>query len=144
MKPSAMAWAVVLAGAAVTPALAQGASKPAADRCANMARATLPGLDLQITKAQEVPAAPPGTVRPSQFQPPLAVVVPAYCLVEGAFERRTGEGGKAYAIGFALAHGCSTGGREAMQAAQRYPEGCCQSNANSSPLGVDRAGGLGS
>ena len=103
MKPSAMAWALVLAGAAVTPAMAQAPLKPAAVRCADMARASLPGLDLQMTKAQEVPAAPPGTVRPSQFQPPLSVAVPAYCLVEGAFERRTGAGGKPYAIGFALA-----------------------------------------
>lgn len=102
MHPSAwLASAVVLAAAAASPALAQ--SPPAAGRCAAMARAGAPGVDLQITKAQEIPGAAPGTVRASPFEPPVAVPIPAYCLVEGVFERRTGAGGKPYAIGFALA-----------------------------------------
>jgi feruloyl esterase len=42
-------------------------------------------------------------VRVSPSAPPLSVAVPAYCLIEGSFERRTGAGGKPYAFNFALA-----------------------------------------
>jgi feruloyl esterase len=75
----------------------------AAQRCADLARFTLPGSDLQITKAEEVPPAAPGTVRPSPFGPPVGVAIPAYCRIEGSFERRTGAGGKPYAISIAMA-----------------------------------------
>jgi len=89
-----------------TGALAQAPSSSsiaAARRCADMAGFTIAGSDLQITKAEAVPAAAPGTVRPSSFGPPLKVGVPSYCRIEGAFERRTGAGGKPYAIQIALA-----------------------------------------
>jgi pimeloyl-ACP methyl ester carboxylesterase len=78
-----------------SPALAQ--------RCARLAQFTLPGSDLQISRAEEVAPAAPGTVRVSPSRPPLSIAVPAYCLIEGSFERRTGAGGKPYALGFALA-----------------------------------------
>jgi pimeloyl-ACP methyl ester carboxylesterase len=89
--------ATILVGAAASPAFAATRS------CADMAKASLPGFDLQISKAQAVAAAAAGTVRLSPISPPIPVAMPAYCLVEGSFERRTGAGGKPYAIGFALA-----------------------------------------
>ena len=135
MKPNALVIsAIVLVGATATPALAQAPLKPVAGRCADMARASLPGLDLQITKAREVPPAAPGTVRPSSFQPPLAVAMPAYCLVEGAFERRTGAGGKPYAIGFALALPDDWNGRFLFQG------GGGLNGAVNPPLGAQAAG----
>jgi feruloyl esterase len=127
----ALAWTAAAPAPAATP---EAPSQPAARKCADMARASLPGVDLQITKAQEVPAAPPGTVRPSQFQPPLAVAMPAYCLVEGSFERRTGAGGKPYAIGFALALPDAWNGRFLFQG------GGGLNGAVNPPLGAQAAG----
>ena len=84
----------VLAALTCAPAAAQSPAD-----CAALARFTLPGVVLEITKAERVPAgpmpAPPG-VEPSG-------TLPAHCRVEGALERRTGVGGKPYAINFALA-----------------------------------------
>jgi len=74
-----------------------------AQHCADLARFTLPGSDLQISKPEEVPSAAPGTARTSASAPPLSVAMPAYCRIEGSFERRTGAGGKPYALNFALA-----------------------------------------
>ena len=91
---------------AALPASAQPAasrSVTAARRCADLARFTLPGSDLQISRAEEVPAAAAGTVRVAPFLPPLNAAMPAYCRIEGSFERRTGAGGKPYALDFALA-----------------------------------------
>src|SRR6185437_7675075 len=65
---------------------------------------TLPGTDLKIDKAEAMSPAPPNTVK---IQPPLpatvSVPLPAYCRVDGSFERRTGVGGRAYAFGIAVA-----------------------------------------
>jgi len=91
---------------AVLPESAQPAaadSGSAAQRCTDLARFTLPGSDLQISKAEKIALAAPGTLRLSPSAPPLSVAMPAYCRIEGAFERRIGVGGKSYALGFALA-----------------------------------------
>jgi hypothetical protein len=82
---------------------AASGSVPAAQRCAGLARFTLPDSDLQIASAEEIPPAARGTVRVSASAQPLSVAVPAYCLIEGSFERRTGDGRKPYALDFALA-----------------------------------------
>jgi feruloyl esterase len=100
----AAAMAVIVAGAAGG-ARAQGASSPVgpARQCASMQGLSLPGMSLRITKAEAVPEAAPGTVRPSQFGPPIAVATPAYCRLDGVMDERSGVDGKPYAIGFALA-----------------------------------------
>jgi feruloyl esterase len=102
--------AAVLAGLAFCAGAAHAESAPAAGApikpvrsCSGFAGYTLASVGLQITKATPVPAAAPGTVRPSSFGPPIAVAVPSYCLLEGTFERRTGSDGKPYAIAIALA-----------------------------------------
>ena len=103
---------------AVVPALAatpQASSVASSRHCADMVAFTLPGSDLQISKAEEVPPAPPGTVRVTPFLPPLNVAMPGYCRIEGSFERRTGAGGKPYAIGFAMALPDSWNGRFLFQ-----------------------------
>ena len=99
---------IVLMGLAALagPAWAQGSgSSPVApvQKCGSLVGFTLPGSGLQITKAEAVPPAAPGTVRSSPFGPPVAVAMPSYCKVEGSLERRTGFGGKHYEIGIALA-----------------------------------------
>jgi feruloyl esterase len=106
---SRRAWAAAAVAAAVASAAgaarAEAGSSPVAParRCAEMAGLTLPGSTLRVTRAEAVPAAAPGTVRPSQFGPPIPVAVPAYCKLEGVIDPRTGADGKPYAIGFALA-----------------------------------------
>jgi pimeloyl-ACP methyl ester carboxylesterase len=80
-----------------------GTAAQAAPDCAAMARLALADEKLEITSAQIVPAAPPGTVRASAFAAPIAVPIPAYCKVSGVINRRTGVGGKAYGLGFELA-----------------------------------------
>jgi feruloyl esterase len=98
------AFAGLLLGVCATHAQAAPAPVIApAKHCADLAKLSLAGLDLQVAKAESVPAAAPGTVRPSSFGPPIAAGVPGYCLVEGSFERRTGADGKPYALGFAIA-----------------------------------------
>ncbi len=99
-----------LAAAALCGALALGAAEAQAQTqtgparsCADLAGFRIAGSTMEITKAEVVPAAAPGTVRPSPFGPPIAAGVPAFCRVEGVIDRRTGVGGKPYAIRFALA-----------------------------------------
>lgn len=74
-----------------------------AELCANLLQVEVNGFLLKITKAEAVPAAGPGTVRPSPFAPPFSVLIPAYCRVEGTIDPHTGADGKPYAIGFAIA-----------------------------------------
>jgi feruloyl esterase len=95
--------ALVIAAAGHSLAQAPAASPVAPARhCADMTGFTLPGSDLKITKAEEVPPAAAGTVK-TGFGPPLASAMPGYCRLDGSFERRTGFGGKPYEIAFALA-----------------------------------------
>lgn len=105
MKSVAIAFvsAVLLLVALPSARPADSNSPASAKRCIRLAEFTLPGSDVQISKAEQIPSAAPGTVRLSPSARPLDVAVPAYCLIEGSFERRTGAEGKPYALGFALA-----------------------------------------
>ena len=60
-------------------------------------------LRLEVTAAERVPAAAPGTVRAQPYLPPVAVEIPAYCKVSGRIDDRIGAGGVRYGIGFELA-----------------------------------------
>ncbi len=110
-----LAWVMGLtalaAGAAAT-GQAQAAAKP----CASMAALELAGQDVAITKAEEVPAAPPGTVQMG-FSPAdkNTVAFPAYCRVEGTIGGHEGADGKAYGLGFAIALPDDWNGRFLMQ-----------------------------
>lgn len=80
-------------------ALAQGAP-----HCADMLKFQAPGLTLAITKADPIPASPPGTLRISpNFPGTVPVPVPPFCRVDGVIDRRVGVDGKPYGIGFSLA-----------------------------------------
>jgi feruloyl esterase len=70
------------------------------DPCAALMNLQVPGVALTVTKAERIPAGP------TRVGPPGAgaeVKLPAYCRLDGVIDRRTGEGGVAYGIGFALA-----------------------------------------
>ncbi len=65
--------------------------------CANLAKLTIPGSRLEITRAEWIPA---GSMPGRGGAPPTAL--PAHCRVEGVLDKRTGAGGRTYGIGFAI------------------------------------------
>jgi hypothetical protein len=93
----ALASTAAVQAQAATPAIAP------AQNCADLTKLQVPGSGMTITKAQEVPAAAPGTIRPSQFGDTIQVAVPAYCRADGVIDPRTGFDGKHYGIEFAIA-----------------------------------------
>jgi len=90
--------AVLLSSTLATPALAQG-SAAAPHKCVAFAREAL-GESVRINSAKHVAA---GAAPTAPGQPPMAITLPAHCLVEGVINQRTGAGGKPYGIGFAIA-----------------------------------------
>jgi feruloyl esterase len=74
-------------------AFAQSPSK-----CAEMSKLKVPGVQLEITRAEWIAAgAQPGR------GPGGGISLPAHCRVEGIVDKRTGAGGRTYGIKFALA-----------------------------------------
>ncbi|HET9833783.1 MAG TPA: tannase/feruloyl esterase family alpha/beta hydrolase [Vicinamibacterales bacterium] len=69
--------------------------------CAAMKNFKVPGLTLEITKADWVAAGSAPPTPPNA--PPSALKLPAFCRVDGVIDRRTGGDGKPYGIGFAIA-----------------------------------------
>ncbi|MGA8767369.1 MAG: tannase/feruloyl esterase family alpha/beta hydrolase, partial [Candidatus Acidiferrales bacterium] len=82
---------------------ASGAGIPPAQKCADLVNLKFPGSTVQITKAEEVPTAPVGTVRAGFGPDTIPVAIPSYCRADGVIDPRTGVDGKPYAIGFAIA-----------------------------------------
>jgi hypothetical protein len=73
-------------------------------KCADLTNLQISGSGMVITKAETVPAAPPGTLRLAGLAPTtVPVAVPSYCRADGTIDQRTGVDGKSYAIGFAIA-----------------------------------------
>jgi feruloyl esterase len=104
MKRTALLASLLLASCtaqqdAAPPAMASAAPQSSGRCGALVGRDFGPGI--AITKAEEKPAAAPGTVQngPAKLESGL----PAYCSVTGMINQRTGEGGKVYGIGFAIA-----------------------------------------
>ena len=81
-------------------AYAQTGQVPSA-RCAAFATFQIPGVALEITGAEWHPAGkgPSQPARTGQDSPEL----PAYCRIDGMLDRRVGDKGISYGIGFALA-----------------------------------------
>jgi len=75
-----------------------------AGKCADLVSLQIPGSGMTITKAEEIPATPAGTLRTMSIGGDLIpVAIPPYCRADGAIDPRTGFDGKSYAIGFAIA-----------------------------------------
>ena len=70
-------------------------------RCAALARLKIPGVELEVTKA-EWHAAGKTPAQPGQMGMASAEL-PAYCRIDGMLDRRMGDKGVAYGTGFAIA-----------------------------------------
>ncbi len=86
-----------------------------------------------IKNATMVPAGP---VPPVAYQRPYAGILAAYCRVDGVIDERIGEGGKPYAIGFAIALPEKWNGRFMMQG------GGGLNGSVATPLGSNAAGDM--
>src|SRR6266516_2998717 len=84
---------IVLLAVQVT-AFAQSNSK-----CSDMAKFRSPGVPLEITRAEIVPAGRAAGARGGPAGPAL----PGHCRIDGMMDRRTGADGKTYGIRFAIA-----------------------------------------
>ena len=116
-------FALLLGGMAL-PALA-------ATPCADLARFTMAGHDVQIDQAQNVAAGPAAA---PNAPPGPRMSLPAHCRVDGVLDQRTGRNGKPYAIGFAIALPVNWNGRFFFQG------GGGLNGAVNAPLGAQYAG----
>src|SRR5437764_1548712 len=76
--------------------------QPRSAACAAMKNFKLPGVALDITKADWIAAGSGPPAGNAGGGPPSTVRLPAYCRVDGVIDRRTGADGKPYGIGFAI------------------------------------------
>jgi len=125
---------LALASAACVQAQDDAPSITPAQRCADLTKLQIPGSGMTITKAESVPPAAAGTIRPSQFFDTIQVAIPSYCRADGVIDPRTGFEGKPYAIGFAIALPDKWNGRFLFQG------GGGLNGSVGAPFGVQAAG----
>jgi hypothetical protein len=113
-------------------AFAQAGIDPAA-RCAALTELRIPGVALEVTKA-EWHAAGKTPTQPGQMGTP-SMELPAYCRLDGMIDRRVGVNEVAYGTGFALALPDEWNGRFLMQG------GGGLNGTVGMPLGMVAAGG---
>jgi feruloyl esterase len=126
-----VAASLFLSGIIVLTGDAARAQTPSA-RCASLTSLQLPGVALQVTKAEWIPeraATPAGTGRGAG-----TTGLPPYCRLDGMIDRRTGVGGVTYGIGFALALPDAWNGRFLFQG------GGGLNGSVQNPLGAQGAG----
>lgn len=116
--------------------LLAGASVFAADTSADAKCRALTSFataegNVTIKRAEIVPAGP---VPPVIYQAPYPGTLDSYCRMDGVIDERTGEAGKPYAIGFALALPKAWNGRFMMQG------GGGLNGSIATPLGTSAAG----
>lgn len=114
------------------------ASKPsttanANNACSNLLAFGSPENAVVIKNASLVPAGPVPAV---PYQAPYAGTLASYCRVDGVIDERIGEGGKPYAIGFAIALPEKWNGRFMMQG------GGGLNGSVATPLGSNAAGDM--
>lgn len=90
----------------------QAAGAEALKACASLTSFKASGFDMTITQAAIVSEGP---VPATPFGPAFSGTLPAYCRVDGMIDERTGQDGKPYAIGFAVAMPLNWNGRFLMQ-----------------------------
>ncbi len=83
----------------IIPVLATRLEAAAPRSCASLREFVMPGAALQIVKTETVPAGPPPA---PPYGPPYEGTLPVYCLATGVIDQRVGQGGKPYAIEFAV------------------------------------------
>jgi hypothetical protein len=90
----------------------RAASVDVSKACESLTSFKAPGFDMTVTQAVTVSEGPaPAT----PFGPTFPGALPAYCRVDGVIDARTGQDGKPYAIGFAVALPRNWNGRFLMQ-----------------------------
>lgn len=73
-------------------------------KCADLLQLQISGSEMTITKAEEIPTTPAGTLHALSISGDvIRVAIPPYCRADGVINQRTGFEGKPYAIGFAIA-----------------------------------------
>jgi feruloyl esterase len=83
--------------------LAAAQTPSRSEACAAMKNVKVPGVSLEITKADWTAAgSSPPPAGPGGPGPASQLKLPAYCRVDGVIDRRTGADGKAYGIKFAI------------------------------------------
>jgi Tannase and feruloyl esterase len=80
--------------------------------CAALKQLQVPGVNLAVTKTEWFPA---GSAPPGRGGPASTVKLPAYCRLDGMIDKRTGNGGATYGIGFAIALPQNWNGRFLLQ-----------------------------
>src|SRR5690606_19027919 len=103
------------------------------DACAALLAFTTSENNVAIKNADNVAAGPVPSV---MYQRPYAGSLDGYCRVDGVIDERIGEGGKPYAIGFALALPKNWNGRFMMQG------GGGLNGSVATPLGTSAAGDM--
>src|SRR5690348_12207153 len=94
----------LMAGTATRAQDGTGAAIAPAQKCGDLVNLKIPGSKMVITKAEEIPTTPAGTLRAASITGDLIkVAIPPYCRAEGVIDQRTGFDNKPYAIGFAIA-----------------------------------------
>lgn len=115
-KCAVLAALVLLALATASASYAQAtadATIAPAQKCGDLTKMKVSGMDLAITKAEEVRA---GIFPPSRTSPePAAVSLPGYCGADGVIDERKGVDGVTYGIGFSIALPDNWNGRFLMQ-----------------------------
>jgi feruloyl esterase len=71
-------------------------------RCADMAKFKSPGVTLEITRAESMPAGRAPGARGGRGGP-AGPELPAHCRIDGMMDKRTGTDGKTYGVRFAIA-----------------------------------------
>jgi hypothetical protein len=111
-----------------------GSTTPAA--CAALKQLTVPGIALTVTKTEWIAAGlTPPAERGSAGAAPSATTLPAYCRLDGVIDRRAGNAGANYGIGFALALPENWNGRFLLQG------GGGLNGSVQAPVGGSAAGG---
>ncbi|MBV9505437.1 MAG: tannase/feruloyl esterase family alpha/beta hydrolase [Acidobacteriia bacterium] len=80
--------------------------------CAALKQLQLPGVNLSVTKTEWIAA---GSTPPGRGGPASTLKLPAYCRIDGMVDKRTGNGGVTYGIGFAVSLPQNWNGRFLMQ-----------------------------
>ena len=116
----------------MTAAAAASAQTPTPDACAALMKLQLPGVNMNVSKTEWIPAGPLPAGRAGG--PPSIVKLPAYCRLDGMIDRRTGAGGVPYGIGFAIAPPENWNGRLLFQG------GGGLNGSVAAPIGASAAG----
>ncbi len=105
LRKAAVIFCLGLSGAAAGHAQSQTAANISpVQKCGELVNLKIPGTQMVITKAEEVPTTPAGTLHfAGAMGDAIAVSIPPYCRAEGAIDPHVGFDNKPYAIGFAIA-----------------------------------------